>query len=53
MMFRHSLNLPEIAARIDLAVSHSLAAGCLTRDLGGTASTLDMQAAILASLAAS
>ena len=47
MAFRYSLGQPELALRIEAAVSQVLDAGVRTRDLGGTASTTDIGSAIL------
>ena len=50
MAFRYSLGRPDIADRIDEAVTNVLNKGTLTRDLGGTASTREMGAVILAEM---
>jgi 3-isopropylmalate dehydrogenase len=50
MLLRHSLRLEDEATEVERAVDAALAAGVRTRDLGGTASTLDMEQAILAGL---
>ncbi len=53
MAFRHSLEQAELASRVEAAVGLTLHQGVRTRDLGGTASTADMGAAILATLKSS
>jgi len=50
MMLRHSLDLPEPAARIEAAVGKAIAGGARTPDLGGALSTAAMGDAILAGL---
>ena len=50
MMFRDSFGRYEDAERIECAVEASLAAGILTRDIGGQASTREMTEAIIARL---
>ena len=49
LMLSH-LGLPEQAARLDAAIEATTAAGVLTRDLGGTASTKDVTSALIAAL---
>jgi 3-isopropylmalate dehydrogenase len=51
MGLRYSLGRPDLADRVEAAVSAALDAGVRTRDLGGSASTRDMGEAILAQLA--
>lgn len=50
MLLRHSLELETEARAIEAAVSRVLSQGVRTRDLGGTASTADVEAALLAAL---
>ena len=50
MMLRESFGCYEDAERIEHAVEASLAAGILTRDIGGQASTREMTEAIIARL---
>ena len=50
MMLRDSFGLYEDAQRIEHAVEETLAAGILTRDIGGQASTKEMTEAIIARL---
>ncbi|WP_448582985.1 3-isopropylmalate dehydrogenase [Thermaurantiacus sp.] len=50
MALRHSLGHPEAADRVERAVEAALAAGARTPDLGGTISTREMGAAIVAGL---
>jgi len=50
MMLRDSFGRYEDAERIERAVEASLAAGILTRDIGGQASTKEMTEAIIARL---
>ena len=50
MMLRESFGRHEDAERIERAVEASLAAGILTRDIGGQASTKEMTEAIIARL---
>lgn len=50
MMLRDSFERYEDAKRIERAVEQTLAAGILTRDLGGLASTREMTEAIIARL---
>lgn len=52
MAFRHSLESPFLADRIEQAVSAVLEQGLRTPDLGGTASTVEMGDGILAALEA-
>ena len=47
MMLRDSFGLYEDAERIEYAVEASLAAGILTRDIGGQASTKEMTETII------
>jgi tartrate dehydrogenase/decarboxylase/D-malate dehydrogenase len=49
MMLGH-LGLPEPAARLHTAIEATTAAGILTRDLGGTASTEDVTKALIDAL---
>jgi tartrate dehydrogenase/decarboxylase/D-malate dehydrogenase len=49
MMLDH-LGLPEQAARLHAAIEATTAAGILTRDLGGAASTEDVTKALLDAL---
>ena len=51
MMLRFSLNQPEAADRIGVAVATALANGARTADLGGSLSTRGMADAVLAALA--
>ena len=51
MLLRHSLDLPDAASAIERAVDAVLDAGTLTRDLGGSAGTREVTAAVLAALA--
>ena len=50
MMLRHSLGLPEAAARIERAVAAALAGGARTGDLGGRLGTVAMGDRVLACL---
>lgn len=50
MGLRYSLGRPDLADRVEAAVSQALDDGARTRDLGGSASTRDMGDAILACL---
>ena len=50
MLLRHSLRLPEPAARIEAAVATAIAGGARTADLGGSCSTAAMGDAVLATL---
>jgi len=47
MMLRDSFGCHEDAGRVEQAVEASLAAGILTRDIGGKASTKEMTEAII------
>lgn len=47
LMFTYALSRPDIAAMIEDAVERALAAGVLTRDLGGIATTNEITDAIL------
>jgi tartrate dehydrogenase/decarboxylase/D-malate dehydrogenase len=49
LMLDH-LGLPEPAARLHTAIEATTAAGVLTRDLGGTASTDDVTKALIDAL---
>ena len=51
MALRHSLARPDLAERIEAAVSRTLDDGVRTRDLGGSASTSEMGEAVLERLA--
>jgi tartrate dehydrogenase/decarboxylase/D-malate dehydrogenase len=51
LMLSH-LGLPEQAARLNQAIETTTAAGLLTRDLGGTASTADVTKALIDALGA-
>jgi len=44
------LGLPDEAARLNRAIEATTAAGVLTRDLGGTASTEDVAKALIDAL---
>lgn len=50
MALRYSFDRADLADRVEAAVSATLEAGVRTRDLGGTAGTAEMGAAILARL---
>ena len=50
MLLRHSLDLPDVADRVETAVLAAIAGGVRTPDLGGTASTRAMADAVLAAL---
>jgi len=50
LMLRHGLNLETEAAALESAVDKALDQGLRTRDLGGTASTAEATAAVLAAL---
>jgi 3-isopropylmalate dehydrogenase len=50
MLLRHSLGLEAEAARVEAAVHAAIAAGCRTRDLGGTLGTRQMTDEIVARL---
>jgi len=47
MLLRHSLGLEREAASVEKAVAQAVAAGQLTRDLGGALSTKEMGKAVL------
>jgi len=49
MMLRH-LDEESAAVRVETAVSHTLASGIKTRDLGGNVTTTDMAEAIVAAI---
>jgi len=51
LMLRHGLGLEREAAALESAVDKALEQGLRTRDLGGTASTAEATAAVLAALA--
>mgnify|MGYP001063247646 CR=1 FL=1 len=51
LMLRHGLGLESEAAALESAVDKALEQGLRTRDLGGTASTAEATAAVLAALA--
>ena len=53
LLLRHSLGLEAEAAAIEGAVDAVIESGVLTRDLGGSANTNEVAAAVLAALAAS
>ncbi|MFI0780332.1 isocitrate/isopropylmalate family dehydrogenase [Streptomyces sp. NPDC021212] len=48
-MLKH-FGLPDAAARLHKAIEATTAAGILTRDLGGTATTEDVTKALIAAL---
>jgi 3-isopropylmalate dehydrogenase len=50
MLLRHSLGLEKEAVSVEGAVSDALATGVRTRDLGGSASTIEMGDAVLKQL---
>ncbi len=50
LMLRHSFGLESEARAMEAAVEHAIDGGALTRDLGGSLSTAEMTAAILAHL---
>jgi 3-isopropylmalate dehydrogenase len=50
MMLRYSLNQPDIADRIEVAVAKALAGGARSFDLGGTMTTTQMGDAVIAAL---
>ena len=50
MLLRHSLGLEAEAAAVERAVDQAIAAGLLTPDLGGTASTGEAGAAVVGAL---
>jgi 3-isopropylmalate dehydrogenase len=50
MMLRYSLAMPAEADRIEAAVARALAGGARSPDLGGTMTTTEMGAAVLAAL---
>jgi 3-isopropylmalate dehydrogenase len=52
LLLEHSLHHPEAAATVRHAVDGVIASGVLTPDLGGTATTADVTAAVVAALAA-
>ena len=52
LLLRHSLGLDAEAAAIEAAVDAVIERGVLTRDLGGTANTTDVTAAVLEALGA-
>jgi 3-isopropylmalate dehydrogenase len=51
LLLRHSLDLADAASAIENAVDRVIDAGVLTRDLGGTAGTREVTAAVLTALA--
>jgi 3-isopropylmalate dehydrogenase len=51
MALRHSLGAPALAGRVEAAVGEALAGGARTPDLGGSATTAEVGAAVLAALA--
>jgi 3-isopropylmalate dehydrogenase len=50
MMLRSSLGLPAAAAAVEAAVDTVIGAGTLTPDLGGTAGTVEVAAAVIAAM---
>ncbi|KAK3379588.1 putative 3-isopropylmalate protein [Lasiosphaeria ovina] len=50
MMLRYSLNLPKEADAVEAAVKAAIDSGVLTKDLGGSAGTVEMGDAIIAEL---
>ncbi|KAI1406681.1 3-isopropylmalate dehydrogenase [Hypoxylon fuscum] len=50
MMFRYSLGLPDLANAIEAAVRHVLDKGVRTKDMGGSASTKEIGADVVAHL---
>ncbi|HZX92161.1 MAG TPA: isocitrate/isopropylmalate family dehydrogenase, partial [Rudaea sp.] len=51
LLLRHSLGLEQEAAAVEAAVDAVIERGVLTRDLGGSANTTDVTAAVLDALA--
>ena len=52
LLLEHSLHHVEAAARVRIAVDRVIADAVLTRDLGGTAATAEVTAAVVAALPA-
>lgn len=52
LLVRHVWQLPHVATQLETAVAHTLQAGHLTPDLGGTATTAEVTAAVVAHLLA-
>ena len=52
MMLRQSLGAPEAAVALEAAVHAAIRDGIRTRDLGGSATTADATAAVIARLMA-
>ena len=52
LLFRHSLQRPDLAAAIETAVDACIENGVLTADIGGSASTAEAGAAVVAALPA-
>ncbi len=52
LLLRHSLLRPDLAAAVETAVDACIEDGVLTADVGGTASTTEVGAAVVASLPA-
>ena len=52
LMFRHSLQRPDLAAAVEAAVDSCIDAGVLTADIGGSATTSEVGAAVVAALPA-
>ncbi len=50
LLLEHSLHHPDAAARVRVAVDRVIADAVLTRDLGGTAATAEVTAAVVAAL---
>ncbi|MCC6914515.1 MAG: 3-isopropylmalate dehydrogenase [Rhodospirillaceae bacterium] len=50
LAFRHTLERPDLAARLECAVSRALENGVRTRDIGGAASTAELTDAVLFAL---
>jgi 3-isopropylmalate dehydrogenase len=50
LLLRHGLGLEAEAAQVESAVDRSVADGLRTRDLGGTATTVEAAAAVLSRL---
>ncbi len=52
LLLRHSLQRPDLAAAVEAAVDACIDDGVLTADIGGSASTSDVGAAVVAALPA-
>lgn len=52
MMFKYSLQQPELSKKVDEAIRNVIEAGIMTKDIGGSAKTSEVGDAVAKELAA-